>query len=448
MLLPLVPRFRHAPEHLLVVVSLLVLTITAPARAHAADDVVAWNDKILSVLALSGQNNVVQTRSLAMAHAAIHDALNAIDHRYRRYAFRGHTVHWASAEGAVAAAAYGVLAGVIPDFGTAAQQTAALEAATERLTASLSAIPDGPAKTEGMFVGQVAAAAILALRDGDGATSNIPYTPLTGPGYWQPTPNPNPPDPAIGGPGFQDALLPGWGNLTPFTLRSGEQFRPDGPPALTSRRYARDYEEVMILGERLSVVRTAEQSEIARFWYEGSQAGWNRIARVVASHHVLDLWEQARLFALLNFAMADGFIAGWDTRYFYNFWRPVTAIREGDNDGNDRTIGDPLWESFLNTPAIPDYPSTHSVLGAAAARVLARFFEHDEIAFVVTSGAPFAGITRAFSSFSEAARENADSRVYAGIHFRTACRDGLRLGRSIGAWVVNNYLEPLDGRWR
>ena len=141
--------------------------------------------------------------------------------------------------------------------------------------------------------------------------------------------------------------------------------------------------------------------------------------------------------------MADGFIAGWNARYVYHFWRPVTAIREGDSDGNDRTLGDPSWESFLNTPPIPDYPSTHSVLGGAAAEILARFFNDDAVAFTVTSGAPFAGITRSYASFSEAAKENADSRVYAGIHFREATRDGVRLGRRVGAFGEKHCLKPL-----
>jgi hypothetical protein len=234
--------------------------------------------------------------------------------------------------------------------------------------------------------------------------------------------------------------------VTPFTLRSGDQFRPDGPPALPGRKYARDYNEVQSIGERLSATRTTEQSEIARFWYEGSQVAWNRIARVVAEPRLFDVWEQARLFALVNFAMADGFIAGWNVRYVYNFWRPVTAIRAGDADGNDHTVGDPLWETFLNTPAIPDYPSTHSVLGGAAAEVLVRFFHDAAIPFTTTSGPPFAGITRSYRRFLEAARENADSRVYAGIHFRTATTDGLRLGRQIGAFGVRRYLEPRDRR--
>ncbi len=416
-----------------------LLTTTA---ARAADDVLAWNVHTLNALAVSGQNPLVQTRSLAMVHAAMHDALNAIEPRHEAYAFSSCAAPWTSPEAAVATAAHRVLLGVIPSFGTPAQQAAAIAAVNAAYASSIATIPDGPAKVEGITVGTAAAAAILALRAQDGALlANIPYAPPMEPGFWQPTPNPNPPDPAAGGPGLAPALLPGWGDVTPFTLKSGQQFRSGGPPPLSSRKYARDYGEVRSLGERLSTTRTADQSEIARFWYEGSQMGWNRIARVVAEPRMLDLWEQARLFALVNFAIADGFIAGLNAKYFYNFWRPVTAIRAGDADGNHHTVGDPFWETFLNTPQTPDYPSTHSVLGGAASTVLAHFFGTDAIAFTMTSGAPFPGLTRSFTSFSQAAQENAASRVYAGIHYRFACRDGVRLGRKIGEFTLRRALR-------
>jgi hypothetical protein len=186
---------------------------------------------------------------------------------------------------------------------------------------------------------------------------------LSGPGFWQPTPNPVPPNPLVGGVGLAPAFLPRWGDVDPFILRTGAQFRPDGPPSLTSAQYTTDYNEVKSIGAQFSLMRTAKQSEIARFWYEGPQLGWNRIARIVATQRGLDPWEQGRLFALLNFAMADGFIAGFNARYTYHFWRPVTAIRAGDTDGNPSTEPDPSWSTYLNTPPIPDYPSTHSVLG-------------------------------------------------------------------------------------
>jgi hypothetical protein len=208
-------------------------------------------------------------------------------------------------------------------------------------------------------------------------------------------------------------------------------------------QYARDFNEVKNIGEQFSTLRTVEQSEIARFWYEGSPIGWNRIARTIALDRSLDSWEIARLLGLVNAAMADGFIAGFNAKYFFNFWPPVTAIREADTDGNDQTVSDAGWNTYLNTPAIPDYPSTHSVLGAAAAATIAGFFGSDDIAFTTTSGAPFSGIVRSFTSLSQAAEENADSRVLAGIYFRSACRDGIWQGRHIAQFVVGHYLKPV-----
>ena len=423
--------------------SIATVVVLGPAtHAFAANGVLAANERVLVIAATGGQNALVQTRTLAMVHAAIHDALNTIDPRFKRYAFEEEIRPGAVPEAAVAAAAHDVLVGVIPLFGTPAQRASALAIAEADYVSALAAIPDSAAKTAGIEVGQHAAAAVIALRANDGlAFVNPPYTPIGAPGFWQPTPNPDPPSPA--GVSFLPAILPGWGGLIPFALVNGAQFRPDPPPALESEAYAAEYDEVKAVGEQFSVTRTSEQSEIARFWYENSQLGWNRIARTVAASRAIDLWEQARLLALVNFSLADGFIAGWNARYVYNRWRPVTAIRMGDVDGNPATIADPNWNTYLNTPAIPDYPSTHSVLGAAAAEVIERFFDDDAIAFTTTSGAPFGGITRTFPSVAAAAQENAASRVYAGIHFRSATVEGLRLGRKIAKFAVQHHLAPL-----
>ena len=423
--------------------AIAAIVMLAPANhAFTSNEVLTANERVLVVAATGGQNALVQTRTLAMAHAAIHDALNTIDPRFERYAFRGDVAPGAVPEAAVAAALHDVLVAVVPLFGTPAQRANALAIAEADYAAALASIPDGADKTAGVDVGQDAAAAIVALRTGDGlAFINPPYTPIAAPGFWQPTPNPSPASPA--GVSFMPAILPGWGNLSPFTLMTGSQFRPDPPPAVDSDEYAAEYDEVKAVGEQFSATRTSEQSEIALFWYENSQLGWNRIARTIAASRAIDLWEQARLLALVNFGLADGFIAGWNARYAYNRWRPVTAIRMGDADGNAATSADPNWNTYLNTPAIPDYPSTHSVLGAAAAEVIERFFDDDAIAFTTTSGAPFAGITRAFSSVAAAAEENAASRIYAGIHFRSATVEGMRLGRKIAKFAAQHYLAPL-----
>jgi hypothetical protein len=197
------------------------------------------------------------------------------------------------------------------------------------------------------------------------------------------------------------------------------------------------------IGEKNSITRTAEQTSIARFWYEIAPIGWSRISRIVAESRGLDSWDTARLLALTTLAMADGFIASFETKYEFNFWRPVTAIRAGDTDGNDRTVADPLWSSLLNTPAIPDYTSTHSVAGGAASDVLRRFFRTDNVPFTTTSGPPFAGLNRTFTSFHQAAAENGESRIYAGIHFRSAVEDGLKHGSQIGGFVFTHALRSV-----
>lgn len=409
----------------LILVLCAVITAGSIIQLAQADMVTDWNVIATTAAAAPIKNGILQTRIYAMTHAAVHDSLNAIDRRYQPYAIDMQANPNASPDAAVAAAAHDVLIHELPPT-----QHPLLDAA---YTNSLLSIPDGAAKDAGIAIGQIAAAAIIALRSSDGSSASMPYTPGSGPGVWIPTP-----------PAFLPAALPGWGSVTPFALSSGAQFRLDPPKFfdLTGEKYTADYIEVKSIGEVNSLSRTTEQSEIAQFWYEASAQGWNRITRIVSAQEGLDLWENARLFGLVNIAMADGYIANFDTKYVYNFWRPVSAIQAGDTDGNDDTVADPAWTSFLVTPNIPDYPSAHATVGKAAATVLARFFGDDEIAFTTTSGAPFPGITRSFASFSNAAEENGDSRLFAGIHFRTACTDGLRQGKKIGRYVFNRSLKP------
>jgi hypothetical protein len=425
------------------VFGLMRVADVAPA---AANEVLKWNETAVKAATAGGQDGIVTTRTLAMVHGAIHDSLNAINRRYAAYYFEAPAEVGAAPEAAVAAAAHTVLVGVLPSFGTPAQKIAALAIAEDAYMASLSHGSDAAAKTKGVSVGRASGAAMLTLRKDDGATRDASYTPGTGPGKWRPHPNPDPPNPPIANQelarGYASSLRPGWGSVTPFTLLSASQFWLPGPPALTSEAYARDYEKVKSLGGQMSTARTAEQTEIARFWFEGPPA-FNRIARVVAEGRGLDAWDSARLLALMNMAMADAFIAGFKIRYVYDLWRPVTAIREGDADGNDATVGDPNWNSLQNTPAVSDYPSTQSTFSGAAAATMAGVLGTDQVAFSVTSGPPFADIKRSFTSLAQAARESADSRVYAGIHFPTACEDGLVLGRKIGERTVALYFQPV-----
>src|SRR5262245_16926543 len=425
------------------VISLWALTLAPGAFAN---EVLQWNETTMQAIAASGRSNVVSTRTLAMVQAAVHDALNAINRRYDAYYFEGPGEPGASPDAAVAAAAHTVLVGVVGNYGTPAQKAATFALVEQAYTASLARVGDGPARNKGVAVGRAAGGAMLALRKEDGAFRDAPYTPGVGPGRWRPHPNPVPPNPPITNPdlarGYAPSAVPGWGNVTPFTLLSASQFWLPGPPALASPTYARDFNEVTNIGRQVSTTRTEDQTQIARFWFEGP-GNWNTIARTVATTRRLDAWESARVLAMMNLAMADAYIAGFKIRYVYDLWRPVTAIREGDNDGNDATVGDATWDSHQNTPAVSDYPSTQSTFSAAAAVALASALGGDQASFTVTSGKPFEGITRSFTSFSQAARESADSRVYAGIHFRSACEDGIALGRKIGQRVVTLYLQPV-----
>ena len=437
----------HGPRAIRTVVPTLIvclwaLTLASPAFAN---EVLQWNETTMKAVAATAQNNVVSTRTLAMVHVAVHDALNAISRRYDAYYFEAPGDPAASPDAAVAAAAHTVLVGVVGSYGTPAQRGAAFALVDEAYATSLARVADGAARNKGVAVGRAAGAAILALRKDDGAFRDASYTPGVGAGRWRPHPNPVPANPPIANPdlarGYAPSAASGWGNVTPFTLLSASQFWLPGPPALTSQTYARDYNEVKNVGGKVSTIRTDDQTQIARFWFEGP-GNWNTIARTVATTRRLDAADSARVLALMNIAMADAYIAGFKIRYVYDLWRPVTAIREGDNDGNDATAGDPTWDSHQNTPAVSDYPSTQSTFSAAAAVVLANLLG-DQTSFTFTSGKPFDGITRSFTSFSQAARESADSRVYAGIHFRSACEDGLALGRKVGQRVANIYLQPV-----
>jgi hypothetical protein len=390
-----------------------LLAVTVVGRA-SVDEVARWNQIATDASAVANTNPLTESCVFAILHVAIHDAVNAVESRYEPYLPRTSPAPaGASVEAAIAGAAHDTLVALLPD------SKVSFDAALEE---TLRPITDDSRRTAGLEVGRTAAAAILTARQNDGENRTVEYTPGTKPGDYRPT-----------APDFKPAALVQWGSVTPFVLKSADQFRCPEPPAVNSSRALADLEEVKAIGGSKSATRTAEQSEIGRYWYESSPQGWNRIAREVAAARQFDVWENARLFALLNLAMADGYIAGFADKYYYNYWRPVTAIREG---------GDSEWLSCLPTPPVPDYPSNHTVEGAAAATVMARFFNTDFISFPMTSGAPYPGITRKFWSFSEAAREDGASRILCGIHFATAVNAGYIQGERIGEWAFENVLRP------
>ncbi len=389
-----------------------------PARGNA---VTHWNTVATNAFTPSqGTNPMAQSRTLAILHAAIHDAVNAIDRRFEPYTRGLLKTPLASVDAAVAAAAHDVLVRLLPD------QAAMVEAAYEQ---ALARIVDGAAKSSGIFTGQAAAAANIARRqkDGSGNAAQPVYEPRPGPGEYQFTPP------------FNVAAQPSWGKVMPFIIDLHEHAL-EGPQRLASRAYALDHAYIKAIGERTSLIRTPEQSEIAEFWYEDSPLGWNRIANTAVRDRGMDPWSSARVLALVNFAMADGFIAGFEAKYRFLFWRPETAIRAAATDGNRWTTPDSTWEPFLITPPVPDYPSTHTVLGWAAAQVLIELLG-DKMRFTADS-LTLQGVTRDFKRFSAAADENGLSRLYAGIHFAYAVKEGRSHGRSIGR-AVAEALPPV-----
>jgi hypothetical protein len=388
----------------------------------AGNVVLDWNQALLGAIGATGTSAPAASRSLAIVHAAMYDAVNAIDRTHAPYFVDVTAAPGTSREAAAAVAAYRASVSLFPT------QTGRFEAALAR---SLDGIPLGPPRTDGIALGESVATALLDWRSTDGSDRTVVYTPGTNPGDWQPTP-----------PAFAAPLLPHWGDVTPFALTSGDQFRAAGPPALTSREYTAAFNEVKELGAANSTIRSAEGTEIALFWADPSPRHWNQIAASVSEAQGLTLSQNARLFALLNLAGADAYIATWDTKYTYNFWRPVTAIRAADTDGNPATLADPTWTPLIATPAHPSYSSGHSAFGAAAATALAGFFGTDAIAFTSTT-TDLPGVTRSFASFSAAANENARSRLLGGIHWTFDNLDGLAAGRAVGDYVVTNFLLPM-----
>lgn len=412
---------------------------SSPSLAHPGDRtwcgnrcdqvIIDWNLETYEVIKVASGyvDPMAASRVLAMVHLAMHDAVNAIEPRFEAFAYAPRSTasrRHADAAVAAAVAAHDVLIALFPTqklLVDARLDTILLDAGIGRNVAD--------AKREGA----AAAAAVLSKRAADGSANSETYTPGTEPGKYRYTP------------GWDFLASPHWGSVTPFALRSAQQFRVNPPPALDSEAYTKAFNEVKAVGSNAEdAQRTAEQTEYATYWYEFSDIGWNRIARNVARDKHQDLWQRARTFALLNSAMADSYIAGWDSKMLYDFWRPVTAIHLAEDDGNDQTSADPNWAPYLLTPPVQDHPSTHSVLGAAAAAVLAHAFGTDRVKFTMAS--PTALPTapkRTFSSFSAAAWENGDSRVRAGLHFRFAVDSGLSMGNRIGNYTARTMLLPI-----
>ena len=423
---PATPARRLISKGTLLLACCIGMALTNSAQADAITD---WNTSIDAAIGLPPP---IKNRVLAMAHIAAHDALNSISPRFESYGVVPTANPAASPDAAVAAAIYRVVANQVPS------QAAALLAVYNARIAALPACPIASPTciTDGIAAGNAAADAILVRRTLDGsATPHLPYTLAPGPGVYQPTPTPT--APFISTPSFN-----GWAYVTPFAMNSGSQFRMD--PAelfnLTSSSYSRDFNEVKTMGASNAETlgnRSAAQSANVRFW---PPASWNAIGRALVNGIGNDLWQNARMFALLNIAQADAAISVMDTKYTYNFWRPVTAIRAASTDGNPDTVEDASWLPYLVTPPYPDYTCGLTTNSGAASEVLERYFGTENLPFTLTAG----GVTQTFLTLTQARDASVDARVHAGIHFRTGCRLGIIQGAQVGRFAYQHYLRPLS----
>ncbi len=366
---------------------------------------------------------------MAIEHIAIDDAVNGIQRTHRPYLVSDMAPAGASLEAAIAAAGFTTLNAAFTNAEVRSTNFVAL------YEAQLAAIAEGQPKADGIAWGQSVAQAVLNLRAGDGWDVVVPYTPSGLLGRWKPTP-----------PGFAPFLLPGWGRVTPFSMTSGSQFRPQPPPPITSVTYAFDVNVLKTYGGATSTARTTNQTEVAFFWNdnpgtETPPGHWNAIAGEISVARGLTVVENARLFALLNITLADAAISCWDAKYFYDYWRPIDAIRKAADDGNPETEADLIWEALIFMPPFPDYTSGHSTFSRSAATILAGFFGTDGIPFTTTSdGLP--GVTRSYPGFSAAADEAGISRIYGGIHYPSANLQAQACGYRIAQQVLSYYLQP------
>lgn len=396
---------------------LVALVILALPAIAAADVVTEWNQKSLACVTEAKQLPFVAARTMAIVHTAMFDAVNSIEGRYTPYKIKVSAPPGSSSEAAAVAAAHAALVELYPD------QKTVLDTA---YTASLAQIPDGSGRAAGIVVGEKVAAEILAWRASDRANAPNSYRPSTAPGVYVATSLPI---------GSQ------WGSVVPWVMERGSQFRPAAPPLLASQEWARDYNEIKELGGKNSTLRTPDQTEIALFWTITGPASWDPIVQQLASAPGRSLIENARLFALVEMATADAYIAVFDAKYTFNLWRPITAIRNGDMDGNDDTSRDGGWEPLIDTPLHPEYPCAHCITSSAARAVLESEFGAGAIRLTMTS-ATVPGVVHKWASIEEYAEEISAARIYGGIHYRTSTTVGQAMGKKIGERAVQNYLKP------
>ena len=369
-----------------------------------ADVITDWNIKAGEIVTESKLGTPPAIRAMAIVQTSVYEAVNA-------------TAPGASVDAAVAAANRATLTKLMPS------QQASIDAAYQ---AALAQIADGPAKTAGIAVGEQAAAAVLARRADDGALPAESHRPHTTAGTYVPTATP---------------AVTQWSQRKPWLMASAAQFRPGPPPALTSDAWARDYNEVKSFGAKNSTRRSAEQTEIARFWEYSLPAIYHGVVRSVAQVPGRDMTQNARMFAAVAQAMDDAMISVFEAKYHYNFWRPATAIRNGDIDGNDATQREASWTSFIDAPMHPEYPSAHSILAAAVGTVLKAEIGKGSMPVLTTTSPTAKGASRRWTNLDDFTREVGDARIYEGIHYRTSTDVGIAMGKQIGALTVEKFLQ-------
>ena len=405
---------------LLAALAALLAVAAAPARADTVTD---WNQIAANVLIGTApplQPPQITVPHLAMVHGAVYDAVNAIDGGHEGYLMSARVARPTDSQDAAAAvAAHRVLVRLVP-----AQQPV-LDA---QLAASLAAIPDGRSKTRGIAVGEAAAAAMIAARTDDGRFGTPGFQVGTAPGVWRPVL-----------PAFVNDPNAWLRDVDPFLIRGSSQFRSAGPSPLTSRRYARDFEEVRSLGSATNSGRTADQTLAAQYWAENPAVTWNRTFRTLSAQQGLALVDNARFFAVLYMTATDALISVWDDKAHWSFWRPITAIREADTDGNARTEPDSGWLPLIPTPPYPEHPSGHTGFSGSIVKTLQQFFGTDRIGWSDTNAAG----TREFTRFSQAIDDVVDARVWSGLHFRNADEQGEQIGRQVARYVGQRYFERL-----
>jgi hypothetical protein len=399
--------------------ALIGIGMIALSQPAAADVIADWNEKAVTFVLTHKMGPPPAERVMAMAHVAMFDAINSIERRYRPYLVQLSSPPHASKEAAAATAAGMVLAGVVPQ---------SMINTRTALAAYLANIPDSAAKVEGVRIGEDIAAAILKARADDGARAPDSYRTRTAPGVYVPTPA---------------TWAPQWPGVQPFAMTGAAQFRPAPPIALTSAEWAADYNEIKALGRLVSKARSVRQTEDGKFWLSVGGNVYYPLIRSVAAAKNLNVLDSARLFALVAVARADSLIAVFDAKYHYGFWRPVTAIRHGDNDGNPATERDATWQPLAETPMHPEYPCAHCITAASMAAVVEQLFSMAEIPEASMTSPTAPGVTHRWTNLHAFIREVSEARIFAGFHYRFSTRVGQDMGSQIGAYVVKNLMQPV-----